>query len=279
MDTAQLVELITKRRKELKLTEAELSRAVAGHGTVVTDLRRGRTPSVWRLKRICEALGLELYIGPPRGGRGPETVNVTPKGAPQVGPPLSVLEHHTQGLVRAVVAAGGDPIPMEIRDELVAAELEAARVRENATNTDSGGDECVQIPLLPDVSLAAGVGEPLTGEADEVPVSVRLRELAPWARPHVNRLHCVRVVGDSMSPTIHDGDLVATDPGHRKPLDGELFALWTDTGLIIKRLHGSGAGRWQLASDNPAYAPRPAAEGDCILGRVAWTGPPPPTEG
>ena len=186
---------------------------------------------------------------------------------------LPDLERHTQGLVRVIAAAGGNPIPQEFRDQLleaVLAEAEAAK---------ASGAERAQIPFYPDVRQAAGSGEPLPlNEANDVPVTLELKALAPWARPHVDRLVCAPVKGDSMMPTIRDGDLAVTDPSRREPLDGQIFTLWTAEGLVIKRLRGV-AGHWQLVSDNPKYKPQPVNEGDYnIHGQVAWTGPPPRAE-
>ena len=48
-------------------------------------------------------------------------------------------------------------------------------------------------------------------------------QVAPVRQPS---LQCVQVVGDSMMPTVRDSDLAVTDPGHRRPLNDQLFALW-----------------------------------------------------
>ena len=126
------------------------------------------------------------------------------------------------------------------------------------------------IPYAADVRLAAGTGEIVFEESSEVSIAVAVQALASWARSE--RLTCVRAAGDSMQPTIRDGDLVAVDSGRTDPLDGSLFAVRTDGGLVVKRLRRTG-GRWLLASDNPAHAPREVVESDRILGQVAWCGP------
>ena len=132
------------------------------------------------------------------------------------------------------------------------------------------GEDLAMIPFAPDVRLAAGSGEVVFEESAEVSIAVAAGALAAWARPE--RLTCVRAAGDSMRPTIHDGDLVAVDAGRVEPLDGRLFAVRTGAGLVVKRLRQAGGG-WLLISDNPAHPPRPAAEEDRIVGQVAWSGP------
>ena len=139
------------------------------------------------------------------------------------------------------------------------------RMRERPDNA------MVMIPFAPEVRLAAGAGEVVFEESPEVSIAVAAEALAPWAR--LDRLTCVRAVGDSMEPTVRDGDLVVVDADRTAPQDGQLFAVRTDAGLVIKRLRRRG-GRWRLTSDNRAHRPHAVADDDRILGQVAWCGPP-----
>ena len=77
----------------------------------------------------------------------------------------------------------------------------------------------------------------------------------------------------SMEPGLRDGDLVALDHSKPDPIDGRVFVVRTDDGLVIKRLRGR-PGAWTLTSDNRRYRPRPVRTADRIIGRVAWSGPP-----
>ncbi len=96
--------------------------------------------------------------------------------------------------------------------------------------------------------------------------------LPAWLRH--DRLICDQAAGDSMEPTIHDGDLVALDHSRNEPVDGQIFVVRTEAGLLVKRLRRRGTLAWTLASDNPAHPPRPADTEDRVIGRVAWSGPP-----
>lgn len=215
--------------------------------------KRRKVPSVDRAAEICEALGIDVVLGRPAAAKyvAPEP---RASGAPSrtdLSAGLRDLENHARGLVRAVVALGGDPIPPEL---------------------------LATIPLS-DVRLSAGSGEPIWSEAEEVDmaVSVARSALAAWARP--DRLRCVRAGGNSMNPTIRDGDFVALDVGRTEPLEGQIFGVRVDEGLMVKRMRRID-GRWHLTSDNPDYgASRPIARQDRILGQVAWTGPASKKEG
>lgn len=78
----------------------------------------GREPKLGKLIQICDALGLEFYVGPPRGG---ENLYLGSRDTDQglSESHLCELESHTQGLVRLTAQAGGDPIPPDLRAALL----------------------------------------------------------------------------------------------------------------------------------------------------------------
>ncbi len=239
------------------------------------SLADGRDSRSTTLELIASALGLEFYIGPVRA-----------ESATQRELPAEIAEvldlPADASVADAVGAIHKDAMAARLRagigrvQELVdrtaaAAALIAAPAPSGSSRVPLRRDDAVaMIPVAPDVRLAAGTGEVAFEESSEVSIAVAAAALAAWARPE--RLTCVRAVGDSMRPTIRDGDLVAVDSGRTDPLDGQLFAVRTDAGLVVKRLRLT-AGRWLLTSDNPAHAPRPVREDDRILGQIAWRGP------
>lgn len=101
-----------------------------------------------------------------------------------------------------------------------------------------------------------------------------------WLRDHgqgtPEKLSIVRVSGDSMAPTLQDGDelLVAPVEGNQRLHDG-VYVLERDDALMVKRLAINPATSLvTIASDNPAYPtwhecdPRSVR----VIGRVVWTG-------
>ena len=80
-------------------------------------------PSIDRAAEICEALDLEFYVGPAREGGGRRGVFAesfearTLRGGERGGLGLGAVEKHLQGLVGAVLAAGGNPFPADLQDE------------------------------------------------------------------------------------------------------------------------------------------------------------------
>ena len=90
------------------------------------------------------------------------------------------------------------------------------------------------------------------------------------------KLSVIRVEGDSMAPTLSDGDDILVDlaDGPERLRDG-IYVLRVDGALLVKRLAIHPVGRRvTVQSDNPAYGDLPNCgldEIDCI-GRVIWAG-------
>jgi phage repressor protein C with HTH and peptisase S24 domain len=90
------------------------------------------------------------------------------------------------------------------------------------------------------------------------------------------RLSIITVDGDSMEPTLSDGDeiLVSREDGGERLRDG-IYVLRVDDALIVKRIAMNPASRrFTIKSDNEDYSDWP----DCdpadveIIGRVVWAG-------
>lgn len=90
------------------------------------------------------------------------------------------------------------------------------------------------------------------------------------------RLAALPVQGDSMSPTLKDGDVIFVDTGHRQPSPDGIYALSDDFGgVIVKRLESHGGdGKVSIISDNPLHQTyERAIEEMFIFGRYVgrWT--------
>ncbi len=66
---ADLLDVIERRMEERGLSPATASRAAVGNPYLIYNFRKkGFDPKFETLRRLCDALGLEFYIGPPRTG-------------------------------------------------------------------------------------------------------------------------------------------------------------------------------------------------------------------
>ena len=271
VDARDFEKIVRERLAETGETPIGAARRAGLPRDAIRSVLRGHPPNLLRAKKICDALGLALNVGSPR--ESATRRQVQPSDVGRLTRTVSQeLEHHTQGLVRVVAAAGGDPIPPEMRAGL----RHVLRGRDDpgqtpVSQTVETETAAVVVPFAGNVRFAAESGEPVWEETAEMAVSVARSALASWARPE--RLRCTRVVDDSMAPMIRDGDLVVLDAGRAEPLDGQVFVVRTGGGVLVKRLRRTDD-RWDLDSDNPAYESRAVTGQDRILGQVAWAGPP-----
>lgn len=80
--------------------------------------------------------------------------------------------------------------------------------------------------------------------------------------------------GDSMANYINEGDAVGIDTNDIEPKEGEVYALFWDGDLLIKRIYKEGGGVLRLAGDNTAYKDKIVNESNgeslVIIGRVVY---------
>lgn len=68
MELTELYSMLEVRRRELGLSQADVGRIAFGKedNAPLQSIRRGASPSIDRLRSLGDALGFELYFGPPR---------------------------------------------------------------------------------------------------------------------------------------------------------------------------------------------------------------------
>lgn len=132
------------------------------------------------------------------------------------------------------------------------------------------------IVFLEEVDLALGMGATyLDGNAEVLSIvpfkEDWLRGIAPAGVEH---LKVVRGRGDSMQPTIMDGDLVVVDLSQTRIDDQDrIWAIaYGDLGMI-RRVRKTPRGSLLLMPDNSVVRPDEVGDGEAhIMGRVIWIG-------
>ena len=135
--------------------------------------------------------------------------------------------------------------------------------------------QLVQIPVL-DVEASAGHGALASAESQAGQFGFDEKWLRKLTQAKSTSLSIIKVVGDSMEPTLHDGDEVLVDVAddQSKLRDG-IYVLRMDGALNVKRVAIEPQGRKiSVVSDNSAY---PSWQGldrrsVNIVGRVLWFG-------
>ena len=122
---------------------------------------------------------------------------------------------------------------------------------------------------IPQLDVKAGLGEGEVVVVEEVS--------GTWSSPArffgaAEDLIVVDSKGDSMKPTVMEGDRVVIDRRDKNPSQGGVFALWDGYGLRIKRVENlaqSKPWRIRVLSENPIYpADEMEVEEHTIVGRV-----------
>ncbi len=124
---------------------------------------------------------------------------------------------------------------------------------------------------VPRLALGASAG-PGALDPSERPVGA-FRFSARWLRGQgldPAALSAIVVAGDSMDPTLRDGDEILVDRTQRALRDG-IHVVRVDDALLVKRLDTGRPGAIALLSDNPAYRALELAAGEIeVIGRVVW---------
>lgn len=149
---------------------------------------------------------------------------------------------------------------------------EAALGGPAATERESG---LVAVPRL-EVGAAAGAGAFDRDEQARGRIAFDPAWLRRIARSSPDQLSIIRVEGDSMAPTLADGDDILVDRGDgAERLRDGIYVLRIEGALVVKRLSLSPASRrLSIRSDNPAYPGWPDCDpaGIDVIGRVVWAG-------
>lgn len=139
----------------------------------------------------------------------------------------------------------------------------------------SAWDDFTLIPLYSNVEASAGTGAVVYDETDISHLAFKRQ----WLRHkglQSDKLSLIRVRGDSMETTLHDGDILLVDNRVERVIDDSIYIIQADHHLIVKRLQQALDGSLLVISDNSRYE-RQKINADQvpmlkIAGRVCWYG-------
>jgi phage repressor protein C with HTH and peptisase S24 domain len=130
--------------------------------------------------------------------------------------------------------------------------------------------------LIPQIDLhfALGGGTFVDGEVTTMMVPYRTEWLNHITRGRPDDVFLTKGDGDSMIPTILDGDDVIVNRAERViDKQDKIWALGYGDLVSIKRVMRLPSGRYQLNSDNHSVWPTEALEEELrVIGRVIWIG-------
>ena len=137
-------------------------------------------------------------------------------------------------------------------------------------------DAFVSVPMLK-MRASAGVGQiAIQGEPQREDI-VSFRE--DWLRSIgllPGRAEAMTAIGDSMEPTIRDGDLLLVDRSIDRVVNHGIYVLVYNGAVLVKRVQLRLDGSLVLKSDNTIYGEEVVAKNEAteliIEGRVRWFG-------
>ena len=130
--------------------------------------------------------------------------------------------------------------------------------------------------LIPQLAIGASAGPGALNDAETLAGRIGFDE--KWLRKlgvDPKQVSLIRVEGDSMQPTLADGDdIMVNRAAANTPLRDGIHVIRMDDVLMVKRLVRGRSGRLSVLSDNPDHADLPDVDGSAltIIGRVVWAG-------
>jgi phage repressor protein C with HTH and peptisase S24 domain len=135
-------------------------------------------------------------------------------------------------------------------------------------------DPLIAVPLHAVHAAAGGGSFNLEGDEANSGLSFPPDLLRRITAAPAGGLKLLSVSGDSMSPTLEDGDMVMIDTGRRMPSPPGIFILDDGVGLVAKRVDtipNTTPPHLRLSSDNPAYSNYQRRLDEVhVIGRVVW---------
>lgn len=132
----------------------------------------------------------------------------------------------------------------------------------------------VLIPQL-GIGASAGAGAEPGAESPLATLAFQSTWVRSVASGRPEALSVIQVEGDSMLPTLADGDHILVDADDRERLRDGIYVLRTDDALLVKRLSVNPATRrLTIRSDNDAYPSWDDRDPSTVtvIGRVVWVG-------
>lgn len=255
-DSRRLKALYNQKRSELGLTQDRIA-AELGDGVTqgaVSHFMNGRTALSLRAAAVfAKSLQVPVSAFSPRLAKQLEEM----RAVPLLGAALEAWDHyqnaHDDHSVKAVT-----PLP------------------EGSDQEELDG-RYAYVPQY-DAKAAAGIGS----ENPHVEIRSTLAFKREWLRvkgAKADQLIVIYAEGESMWPTINDGDVLLVDRSKVDPVDRQVFVLASADGTLVKRLIQGPLGQWVLRSDNEdkvahpdRYYLRSNGNEHRIIGQVIWRG-------
>jgi SOS-response transcriptional repressor LexA len=115
-------------------------------------------------------------------------------------------------------------------------------------------DKYVNVRYFGDIYASAGGGAfNYDDEVESIALDEHIVEMM-GGKSEMKNIDAINVLGDSMEPTLHDGDIIFINRTLKDISKSGIFAISTQIGLFVKRVLQKSDGSIDLISDNSMYS-------------------------
>ena len=140
-------------------------------------------------------------------------------------------------------------------------------------NDSSSDDNIVNIPFYTEVKAAAGCGAFVNDEHSKDFIPFNKNYIKNILNADPKNLSVICVSGDSMYPTLFNGDIVLVDHSRTNYKQAGIYVIRFDDTIVIKRIQPLPVAKLSIKSDNISYESFTIDLKDDsikIIGQVIW---------
>lgn len=249
---------LRERMEEFGDTQEILAETVGATQGAISQILTGRSQNSRLLPKIADSLAINLSW----------LIGVTDEKIDMFNSAGERISEDTLAAMRA----GQIPVDLTRPEQLKSKSID----RKSPTKTQEPDEDSLRSVLIPqlEIGYSMGGGNAIADYQQTAMVPFPREWLRPMLKGTFADLFVARGEGDSMVPTLLDGDLVIVDTAQKNITQQDrLWCLsYGDLGMI-KRVRLLPDGGAQINSDNPAVTPITAYDDEMhVIGRVIWIG-------
>jgi SOS-response transcriptional repressor LexA len=125
---------------------------------------------------------------------------------------------------------------------------------QSTKSVEAQTDRYINVRYFGEIYASAGGGAFNYEDAtDEIALDEHMVDLM-GGKNQMKNIDAINVLGDSMEPTLHDGDIIFINRTLKDITKSGIFAVSTEIGLFVKRIMKKSDGSIDLISDNSMYS-------------------------
>ncbi len=81
----------------------------------------------------------------------------------------------------------------------------------------------------------------------------------------VKTIEAINVTGESMEPSLNDGDIIFVDVSKNHYTKDGIYAIYTEDGLLVKRIQKTAIGKYDIISDNQIFSNQTIEKDELVI--------------